>query len=209
MLLDAAGVFNGAATTELIDGEIIGTRAHSVRHGFAKSLLAMRLADALDSMANGLAVLAGVTVAMEPHDAPHPDIVVTSEPDGDGFAPVATVALLVEVADITQKCYLCRKAFVYARGRVPDYWVVDLTANVVVRHWHPDTAGYAEIDRVRIGSPVESVTIAGLVVATGGLSALPEKEYASRQFRVVLWWLGDGQRSGAAVAKQPSKVRQG
>ena len=176
VMLQNAGSFAEAGKTELIEGEIFRVNAQYVRHAYAKSLLHLAIDRGLRAIDSPLVVLVEASVAMPPFDMPEPDLVVTERPSHGGPLSFNGVALIVEVADTTQKFDLGRKAFVYARSRIPEYWVVDLTDNVVVRHWDSGEAGYAESDRVTIGQPVLSMTIAGLVVTTGELTALPEKD---------------------------------
>lgn len=170
MLLDAAGKFTEIGRTELIDGDIIEMNSQHRPHSRAKFRLARLIEDALVTLDSPLGVLVEATVNMPPHDAPEPDIVVTSEPKGEGFVPLATVALLVEVADTTLSFDLGRKATLYARRGVPEYWVVDLNAARIVRMWRPGPAGFAESDATPFGAPLKAATISALIVATGGLA---------------------------------------
>ena len=117
-------------------------------------------------------MLVEATVGMPPFNAPEPDIVVTSEPRGAGIVPLASVAMLIEVADSTIRYDLGGKAALYARHGVPEYWVVDLNGRRVVRMWHPATDGYGASDESAFGSAVGSKTIAGLIVATTELLTL-------------------------------------
>ena len=60
------------------------------------------------------------SVAMPPHNVPELDISVTSEPEGKGSIPPASLALVIKVADSTLRTDLGRKQRVYAREGVPD-----------------------------------------------------------------------------------------
>lgn len=176
VMLQNAGSFAEAGKTELIEGEIFKVNAQFVRHAYAKSLLHLAIDRGLRAINSALVVLVEASVAMPPFDMPEPDLVITERPLQGGPLSFNGVALVVEVAETTQRFDLGRKAFVYARSRIPEYWVVDLNDNVVVRHWAPGVEGYEESDRVTIGEPVTSITIEELVVATGELTALPEKD---------------------------------
>ena len=107
---------------------------------------------------------------MPPFDLPEPDLVVTAVPREGGPIPVRGVALLIEVPDTTQRFDLGRKAFVYARNRVPD------AAKSVVRHWQPGTVGYDQIEPSALGDIIAAATLDGLVVATDDLLGLPDHD---------------------------------
>lgn len=162
--------------TELIEGELLVMNAQFVRHAYAKSLLHLSLDRGLRAAGSDLVVVIEASVAMPPFDLPEPDLIVTAVPRQGGPVPVGSVALLIEVADTTQRFDLGRKAFVYARNRVPEYWVVDLAAKQIIRHWAPDTAGYGQSDSTAFGSLIASATIDGLAVATGELLGLPDSD---------------------------------
>lgn len=176
VMLHESGAFADHGKTELIEGEILKMNAQFVRHAFAKSLLHLAIDRALRAIASPLVTMVEASVAMPPFDMPEPDIVVTALPSRGGPLSINGVALIVEVADTTQRYDLGRKAFVYARNRVPEYWVANLGDNVIVRHWNPGVAGYDATDQVAFGSPVASLTIDGLTIATDDLTALPGKD---------------------------------
>ena len=87
--------------TELIDGAIYAMNPQHRPHVRIKSELAFRLRLALEAIGSTLFVAIEGTVAMPPNDAPGPDIIVTSEPEGEGPFPISSIALLAEVADST------------------------------------------------------------------------------------------------------------
>ena len=62
------------------------------------------------------------------------------------------------------------KASRYAAGGVPEYWVADADRGVVHRAWASGPDGYARCDQVAFGDRLESATVAGLAIVTGGLA---------------------------------------
>lgn len=170
MVLNDSGAFGDFSKTELIDGEILCMNAQFQRHSFAKSQLAFRLASALAALAPELLVLVEVAIAMPPHDMPEPDIVVMRGPIGAGAVVLADVALVAEVADTTRDSDLGRKAALYARGGIPEYWVVDLLNAEMVRHWQAGAEGYGQRDVHPFGAGIAAATIPGLSVETAGLA---------------------------------------
>ena len=168
LLLDASGAFEGYGKTELIEGTVVFMNAQHRPHARIKGKLHLELARALAELNNGLTVMIEATTAMPPHNAPEPDLLLTREPDGEGPVPLASVALVIEIADTTLSNDLGIKAEVYARGSVPEYWVVDLAGRRVVLMWGPVGEAYAGRDECAFGARVESATIAGLGVKTAG-----------------------------------------
>lgn len=170
LLLDGSGAFDDFSKTELIDGEIICLNSQFQRHSYIKSQLAFRLAAALAATRPELLVLVEVAVAMPPHDMPEPDIVVMRGPLGQGAVALADVALVIEVADTTRDTDLGRKAALYARGGISEYWVADLPTGEIVRHWQPASDGYARREATALGADLSAATLPGLAIATTELA---------------------------------------
>ena len=169
VLLDRSGAFDGYAKTELIDGVVLAMNAQYRAHARAKSRLFHRLFGALDTLDAGMEAIVEPSVAMPPENMPEPDIVVTTEPGGDGPVPLESVALLIEISDTTADFDLGQKAAIYAVNGVPEYWVVDLKAEAIHLMWSPAGEGYGARRTVPLGEQVQAVTIEGLAVGTQGL----------------------------------------
>lgn len=168
--LERSGTFDNLAKTELIDGVIYAVNAQFVAHALAKTKFARRLGNALEAIGSELVEIVEATVAISPVSAPEPDIVAARAAAGTrAFLPVDAVALAVEIADSTAWFDLGEKAALYAQSGVPEYWVVDLQAHHVVLHWQPTDSAYAEQRTLPFGTPIESITIPGLVVESDGL----------------------------------------
>ncbi|PWJ53525.1 Putative restriction endonuclease [Quadrisphaera granulorum] len=75
---------------------------------------------------------------------PEPDVAVVLRRPG---AHPDTAALIVEVAQSSQRLDLVHKPRVYAAAGVPVYWVVDLPAREVVVHSDLVDGGYASVER--------------------------------------------------------------
>lgn len=168
LLLDASGAFEAYRKTELIDGEIYFINAQHRLHARIKSRLFRVMAAALDKLGVGLEAMAEGSVAMPPDGAPEPDIVVTSEPEGDGLIPLASVRLIVEISDTALAFDTKRKTALYARNHVPEYWIVDVEGATIHQMWGPETDGYAQCRAVAFGGRIEAVTVSGLVVERAG-----------------------------------------
>lgn len=171
LLLDRSGAFDAHAKSELIDGTIVVVNAQYSQHFTVKTLLLRRLAEACDRLDNGMEAWVAGTIAMPPHSAPEPDLVVTSVRPVAGPAAIETVVLVVEVSDSTVAFDRGDKARIYAAGDVPEYWVVDLPGRAIHQHWEPGTKEYLKARTVPLGEPIVAATITGLGVKTGGLIA--------------------------------------
>ena len=169
LLLDDSGAFQPYRKTELIDGEVYFVNAQHRPHALAKAELYDALRDALRGLNSSLRPLTEASVELSSYDAPEPDIVLTSEPRGEGLIPLASVALIVEISDTTVSGDLKRKASIYARAGVPEYWVVDLNAKLIHQLWAPHKETYAERRQIAFGERIDAATIAGLMAETSGL----------------------------------------
>ncbi len=169
LLLDESGAFDGYAKTELIEGELFFVNPQHRPHARIKSRLLVHLAEALKRMSGGLETLVEVSVAMPPINVPMPDIVVTDQAEGEGLMPLESARLIVEVADASLRTDLNRKAAIYARHGVPEYWVVDVRGREIHQLWSPRDKAYSERRLIAFGEPIASATIADLVVETDGI----------------------------------------
>jgi Uma2 family endonuclease len=166
-LLGEHGAFVDYAKSELIEGDIVVMNAQFRPHAYLKQRLAFALHDALHG--TPWSVLTEVTVAMPPHSAPEPDIVVTSEPVGEGAVPLGSVQLLVEVSDSTLATDLGGKAGLYAAKGVPEYWVADVEGRMFYLHAEPSDSGYAVRTECAFGTPLTALTLPEMTIASGDL----------------------------------------
>ena len=170
LLLDREGAF-GNRRTELIGGDIYYMSPQFRPHGFAKDEMAYRLRRALEAMGSTIRVATEQSVDFSPHSEPQPDIILTTEPRGEGAIPGSSVLLIVEVSATTLDFDLGVKADLYADAGVPEYWVVDVNENRVLMHVNPrpDGSGYDGQFDVPFGEMLYAATIEGLTVESAGL----------------------------------------
>jgi Uma2 family endonuclease len=169
LLLDDSGALDAYAKTELIEGEIVFMNAQHRAHARIKTRLAILIAGALRDLGGELEAIVEGSIAVPPVNAPEPDIVITSEPEGAGLIPLESVRLIVEVADTTLQNDLSVKAGIYARNNVPEYWVVDVDARAIHQLWSPSDGGYAARREVQLGGLINAETVDGLAVDTAGI----------------------------------------
>lgn len=82
------------------------------------------------------------------HNEPEPEAAVTFEPNtaySDRHPGPADIVFVAEVSDTTLRFDRTKKAALYARTGIRDYWIVNLTGCEVLVYRQPTSEGYAEI----------------------------------------------------------------
>lgn len=167
MRLDETGVF-GIDRTELLDGDVIIMDAEYRPHAWIAGELGYRIRRALEAIGSDLYAMSA-SVAVSDHDMPLPDIVLTREPKGKGPIPLESVALIVEVSSSTLPRDMSDKVAVYARGQIPEYWIVDVNARVIHQMTAPDGGTYRDKSEVRFSHTINAVSIPLLIIETESL----------------------------------------
>lgn len=162
------GAFDDYGRTELIDGDIYAMNAQYSRHGRAKFRLAAALSDALNAAGSKAEVMIEVSIHLTSNSAPEPDITVTTY-EGDDAIPLDTVLMIVEISDTTLAIDLGRKADLYARAGISEYWVVDVEGREVHRLRHPSDNGFSEKNVTAFGEPLTATVLGGLPIPTNTL----------------------------------------
>jgi Uma2 family endonuclease len=167
LLLHEHGSLAGKQT-ELVDGEVFVLSPEWRPHFRIKSELLYRLRRAVE--AAGLPYFVGTegSIALSDTDMPRPDILLTSEPDGDGPIPRETVPLVVEIASTTVQSDLGSKGLRYAASGIPEYRIVDVDARKVDRMWMPERSRYSRMDEIGFRELLASAALPTLMVATTG-----------------------------------------
>ena len=141
-------------TTELLDGLIVAKDRSAAGEDIMtvgdRHRLAVRLLAKLDPQFNRLGHFAQSQqpIALPPNSMPEPDLSVVRGTDEDYRyrkpAP-ADVTCVVEVADSSLARDLGPKLRAYARAKIPQYVVVDLTADRVLVHTRPHGRAYRDV----------------------------------------------------------------
>jgi Uma2 family endonuclease len=142
------GILKPTDRVELIRGEIVEMSPIGRRHvafvNNLNALLVTRLAGrAIVSIQN--------PVALADDTEPQPDLALfrrRAVPYKDAEATGEDVLLLIEVAESSLGYDRSIKRRLYAEDGVPEYWVVDVTAEAVEVHRAPAAGGYREVSRV-------------------------------------------------------------
>jgi Uma2 family endonuclease len=169
LILDEAGAFENVGRVQLIDGEIFVMNAVHRPHAKAQAEILIAISLGVRKLKANLTAYAPVSTHLDDHSLPEPDVVVATVED-DRFVSRDSVRLAVEVSSSSLQFDLGRKARLYARTGVPEYWVVDVVARKIIRMAGPENETYAQRDEFAWGSPVPSATIPDLLVDTTALA---------------------------------------
>lgn len=168
------GMFTGERL-ELLDGLLVVREPQHSPHATAVRLVQRTLERVFGA---GWDVRSQLPFALDDDSEPEPDVVVVpGDPRDYTAAHPSRCALLVEVADRSLLFDRRKKAVLYARARIADYWIVNLQEHVVEVHRDPRRNarrahgwGYTHIDLVRppgtitpLAAPLADVPVADLL----------------------------------------------
>jgi len=159
---------------ELIDGEIVVVTEPRLAHGVLQALLIGALAE-WQRGGSGRARVAGPTgVHLGPHDAYGPDFVVFgARPRVDGRGYLAELPLIcAEIrSPTTWRNDIGRKKSVYESRGVPELWLVDDIARVVLvfRRSAPDVSYYDTALELDTTETLDSPLLPGFELALSEL----------------------------------------
>jgi Uma2 family endonuclease len=172
--LVALGVLQEDEPIELVGGHMIVAEPKGSPHTTAIGLTA----DALRVVFGpGWVVRVEAPVALADDSEPEPDVAVVPGRHRDYRAAHPTrPALVVEVAESSLAFDRGPKASLYARGGVPDYWIVNLVDATVEVHRQPepDAASdfgwrYASVEVYHTGAAIAPLVRSGVTVAVADL----------------------------------------
>lgn len=129
---------------ELIDGELLVTRAPRPAHQIAVGRVFSMLSAYVDAERLGVALMSPADLELEPGTVTQPDVFVVPSAFAHDAGPlrewsqIRGLLLAVEVISPSSVHYdrVTKRAFFQGVG-VPEYWVVDPDARVVER-WRPE-----------------------------------------------------------------------
>jgi Uma2 family endonuclease len=143
-----AGVFAKGERVELLEGEVHAMTPQNARHMRVIDRLTMLLAPALSGQ--GLTVRVQGPITLSEESEPEPDLAVLRTQDVDaatGNRHPSFALLVIEVAESSLSKDRGLKARLYARARIPEYWVVNLKQQTVEVFTgpEPEPGRYAEV----------------------------------------------------------------
>ena len=135
------GVFQPGERLELLDGVLTVREPQGSRHAatIRRVLAALRRA-----LGDAWQIDSQLPVALDDDSEPEPDIAVVPRDQGAyRDAHPSHAVLIVEVADSSYRTDHDYKASLYARARVPEYWIIDLVHDGVEVHREPEASAEA------------------------------------------------------------------
>ncbi|MGH7434891.1 MAG: Uma2 family endonuclease [Polyangiaceae bacterium] len=127
---------------ELLYGAIVRMSPTHPPHSGILQRLTQMLARALDESQAGVRIQS--PLALSSQSMPEPDLAIV--PPGDYLEAHPTEAwLIIEVAESSLKKDRVIKARLYAEAAVPEYWIVDVEANLIEVRTGPEGGNYARV----------------------------------------------------------------
>jgi hypothetical protein len=135
-----------------------------------------RLVDLGVFVGERLELLDGMLVVKEPQGSPHAVAIVTGAPRDYLGAHPSTADLVVEVADSSLRLDRRLKAGLYARARLPEYWIVNLVESTLEVHRFPQPSpeashgwAYQSVDVLRPPAVVTPLAAPGVRIPVAEL----------------------------------------
>lgn len=147
----AAGVFEGARV-ELLDGIIVDVSPIGPRHVRREAIVHAYLVRVLGERAF---VSGNGSFAVDERNEPQPDIALLDAAwldDAKGDMSARDLLAAIEISVSSLAVDLGRKAELYAEAGVPDYLVVDVEGERLIRHRDPHGGRYRDVTLVAAGT---------------------------------------------------------
>ncbi len=147
--MDEAGVFGTPpARVELLEGKFYRMSPASSGHGGSTADVIFALMSALERAGeSAFRVITHATVKIGEHNAPEPDVYVVT-PTKAKYSTNADTVLVIEIAYSTRETDLNLKRRVYAKGGIPEYWVLEPERNRLVVFRLPTPEGVYQTEFV-------------------------------------------------------------
>lgn len=135
------GILDEDDKVELLEGAIFAMSPEGRPH---RAILARLMEYIVRGLADPLLMVTGGSpLELRPDSMPQPDFSVVNRAEVTPHNASEGAHLVVEVSYSSLRKDLNRKARIYARAGIREYWVVDLQARVVHVHLEPRANGYA------------------------------------------------------------------
>lgn len=163
--MSEVGILAPDERTELIEGEIILMAAKNPPHVAIGKFAADHLSNLLG---NSVLVRTQDPVRLSSRSEPEPDIALVQPPLERYFDRHPTpneIFLVIEVADATLNYDLKRKAEMYAKAKISDYWVIDVKLCLVHVFREPMQNTYQQKSILAPSDSVAIVAFPDLIVS--------------------------------------------
>jgi Uma2 family endonuclease len=162
-----AGILDADARVELLEGELLAVSPESLPHTrfrrWFTTLLNLKLAE------RGWEINTDAPALLEPQSAPEPDVYVFPSSVPDSEMKGSDIALAIEISISSLTLDLQRKAPLYARHGIQEYWVVDVVGRRIVVHTQPAADGYSKIIEIASDGEIAPLAFPDVVVRVADL----------------------------------------
>ena len=163
------GILGPEDRVELLEGEIVEMSPERSRHATAVDLA---LACLRAAFGPGFTIRVQHPLSLGDRSEPEPDLaVVEGGPRDYTDRHPSGAALVVEVADTSLEHDRVRKARIYARAGIPEYWIVNLAEERLEIHRDPGPEGYRS--RTISGRPDSVAALAASLASIAVSDLLP------------------------------------
>lgn len=157
-----AGVFDDEPI-ELLEGFLVEMSPEGAEHVHVIDHLTEVLVTAL---AGRYLVRIGHPLALGDLSEPEPDVAVVARGDYRHDHPTGAL-LVIESSRTSRRRDLGFKAALYATHGIPEYWVVDIDAGLVVVHTDPADGAYRHVERHGPGTRLTPAMVDDVAVEVG------------------------------------------
>jgi Uma2 family endonuclease len=143
--LEDAGLFD-QQKLELVEGELISKMGKKRPHVNTLTLVQAWMIQVFGETHVNPEAPIDVAPEDNPTSEPEPDLIALARPSREirnSNPTPADLRLVVEISDSTLGFDLTRKAALYARAGIPEYWVLDVAARRLITHREPVAGRYA------------------------------------------------------------------
>jgi Uma2 family endonuclease len=164
-----AGVLRSEERLELLDGILVEIKDHSPRHALAVERLNVAL---IRTLSDRFRVRCGLPMVASNFSVPQPDLIVSAR-DQDADRHPRLALWIVEVSHSSLRKDQNLKLRIYAKAKVPEYWVVNVRAGVIEVYRKPSkkTGTYAEHKVYPAGAKVKPAALPGPTIDVAALFA--------------------------------------
>ena len=168
----AKGAFDGLAKKiELINGEIQAMNPAGPVHDDLIEYLNQWSVRNTDSQEVRVRIQSGLSLP-ELNSRPEPDVLwVKARRYLDGHPQAEDALLLIEVSDSSLKSDRDQKADLYARAGIVEYWIVNVSDQMVHIYRQPDRNGYRELHTATAGDSATPLAQPAAVLSVADLFA--------------------------------------
>ena len=159
---------------ELLDGLLVVREPQGSSHAAIVAQIGQVLQAAFGA---GWHVRLGAPLALDEESEPEPDVAIVAGTPRDYLnAHPSTAILVVEVADSSLRLDRRFKAGLYARARLPEYWIANLVDGILEVHRHPEPNAdaaygwtYRSVGILHRGETVTPLVLSGRTIPVADL----------------------------------------